>query len=233
MSPSPTLQKGSQGDAVRALQQALLAAGFDPHGTDGVFGPGTDAAVRAFQGNHGLSVDGVVGPATLAALNLNGSAAVAAPVRELSSQGADFIARFEGCRLNLYNDPVGHATIGIGHLVHRGPIDGSEPAEFKNGITRDRALEILRADAASAAQAVASSVKVPLSQTETDALISFVFNLGAGAFAGSTLLKKLNAGDRAAVPSELNKWTKAGGKDLPGLVTRRKAEGQLFANATY
>lgn len=64
----PTLRRGSTGDAVRRLQTALTAAGFDPGPVDGIFGSRTDGAVRAFQGARGLAVDGIVGPLTWAAL---------------------------------------------------------------------------------------------------------------------------------------------------------------------
>ncbi|HEX2053990.1 MAG TPA: glycoside hydrolase family protein, partial [Actinomycetota bacterium] len=205
----------------------------DPKGVDGVFGKGTEDAVRLLQTRHGLPADGIVGPKTWAALGAGSENPADQGGRRLSARGAEFIARFEGCRLNLYDDPAGHCTIGVGHLVHRGRTDGSEPAEFRNGITRERALEMLQQDAESAAKAVEASVKVPLSQSELDALISFVFNIGAGAFRSSTLLTKLNAGDRSAVPAELTRWTKAGGKVLPGLVARREAEGQLFSTGRY
>ncbi|HJZ83039.1 MAG TPA: peptidoglycan-binding protein, partial [Pyrinomonadaceae bacterium] len=83
----PTLQRGSSGPDVLALQQRLKDLGFDPKGVDGNFGPGTDAAVRAFQQSQGLGVDGKVGPNTSAALQLNagssagtgGAAAAPAP----------------------------------------------------------------------------------------------------------------------------------------------------------
>ena len=68
---------------------------------------------------------------------------------------------------------------------------------------------------------------------QRDALISFTFNLGAGALETSTLLQLLNQGDYGSVPTQLNRWTKAGGQTLPGLVTRRKAEGALFSRGTY
>ena len=64
----PTLQRGSKGPAVLALQQRLKDLGFDPNGVDGNFGPGTETAVRAFQQAKGLGVDGKVGPNTSAAL---------------------------------------------------------------------------------------------------------------------------------------------------------------------
>jgi lysozyme len=159
-------------------------------------------------------------------------AARAAPGR-LSRQGADFIARFEGCVLHLYNDPAQNATIGVGHLVHAGPIRGDEPAELRNGITRDAALALLQQDAADAAAAVARQIKVPLEQHQLDALISFVFNVGEGSLQASTLRRRLNAREYTAVPAELDRWVFASGKRLPGLVRRRKAEGLLFAQGSY
>ena len=149
--------------------------------------------------------------------------------RKLSKKGARFIATFEGFRSELYDDPAGHCTIGCGHLVHHGRCDGSEPAEFRRGITRERALELLLEDASQAADAVNGSVRVPLNQHQFDALVSFVFNVGAGAFGESTLLKKLNEGRYQDVPKQLDRWVKAGGRTLEGLVRRRKAEGELFA----
>jgi lysozyme len=151
----------------------------------------------------------------------------------LSRKGAAFIARFEGSVLKLYNDPAGHCTIGIGHLVHHGRCDGSEPAEFKRGITRQRAFELLQEDAAEVGRAIRRHVKVRLTQAQFDALCSFGFNCGTGAIQTSTLTRRLNAGEYAAVPHELNRWVKAGGQTLPGLVRRRKAEGELFARGKY
>ena len=152
---------------------------------------------------------------------------------KLSRKGAAFVARFEGIILRLYNDPAGHCTIGIGHLVHLGRCNGTEPAEFRAGITRERAFELLQEDAADVARAIRRHVSVPLNQPQFDALCSFGFNCGTGAIATSTLTRRLNAGEFAAVPSELNRWVKAGGQTLPGLVRRRKAEGRLFARGVY
>jgi GH24 family phage-related lysozyme (muramidase) len=231
MANRPVLKRGATGQAVERLQRRLSAAGH-PIAVDGAFGPGTVRAVKAFQGAHGLQADGVVGPATWAALTGGGSSGGGSG-RRLSKKGAAFIAHFEGFRPKLYNDPVGHCTIGCGHLVHHGPINGSEPAEFKRGITRERALELLQDDASTAAHEIARSVKVRLSQPQLDALISFAFNVGTGAFRDSTLLKVLNQGDYSGVPAQLNRWSKAGGKTLPGLVRRRDAEGRLFRDGTY
>jgi lysozyme len=232
MADEPVLKLGASGKAVERLQRALTAAG---HATavDGDFGPGTKRAVRAFQAARGLVADGVVGPATWAALGARAQQSGGTGKARLSKKGAAFIAHFEGFEPRLYNDPVGHCTIGCGHLVHHGPINGSEPEEFKRGITRERALELLQQDAGSAAGEISRSVKVKLTQSQADALISFAFNVGNGAFNDSTLLKLLNQGDYASVPAQLDRWTKASGKTLPGLVRRRKAEGALFRDGAY
>jgi lysozyme len=151
----------------------------------------------------------------------------------LSQRGAAFISRFEGCVLRMYNDPTRNATIGVGHLIHLGPINGSEPPEFRRGITRQRALELLMADAANARNSVRRLIKVPLNQQQLDALISFTFNCGGGSLTVSTLRARLNRGEYAAVPHELDKWVFSSGKRLPGLVRRRKAEGALFGQGRY
>ena len=228
----------------------------------GIFDATVDAAVKRFQADCGLAVDGVYGEQTSRRLaeavrseqtkQKRRPAAVvppeppvepeppapAPPVEpappvvqkptRLSKHGAQLIATFEGFRGQLYNDAANHCTIGYGHLVHHGPIDGSESAEFKAGISRERALELLQEDAAQAAAEITRSVKVPLEQHQFDALVSFVFNVGTGAFRESTLLRLLNEGRYDTVEEQLARWTKAGGQTLQGLVNRRRAEAELF-----
>lgn len=150
----------------------------------------------------------------------------------ISEEGLRFIMKHEGLRLELYNDPAGHCTIGVGHLVHRGPCDGSEPQEFRNGITQERALEMLRQDASSRAADVNAAVSVELTQNQFDALVSFVFNMGAGAFRDSTLLRELNKGNYDEVPNQLARWVHADGEVLEGLVTRRQEEAELWGSAS-
>jgi lysozyme len=143
--------------------------------------------------------------------------------RQLSVAGAKFIARYEGLRLHAYPDPGTGGkpwTIGIGHTgpeVHPGLV-----------ITQHKAYELLRRDAAGAAAVVSSHVKVPLNTCEFDALVSLVFNIGAGAFASSTVLRELNRGHRARAGLAFLMWDRAGGRVLLGLSRRRHAERRLF-----
>ena len=141
-----------------------------------------------------------------------------------SDRGVALIKAHEGLRLSAYTDPVGVWTIGYGHTTAAGP----PKVERGMKITEAGADAILRQDLAKFERYVTDAVKVPLSQNEFDALVSFTFNLGPSNLRSSTLLRKLNAGDRAGAADEFLKWTKAGGKTLPGLVKRREAERALF-----
>jgi lysozyme len=148
---------------------------------------------------------------------------------DLSDAGLKRIAAYEGWRAQLYEDVAHHATIGYGHLVHLGPITAADRSgPFGKGITEQQGLDLLRADVRRMVDAVRQRVTVPLNQNQFDALVSFTFNVGAGAFGGSTLLKRLNAGDYAGACDEFGKWTKSGGKVFAGLVRRRTEEATLF-----
>lgn len=163
---------------------------------------------------------------------------------QMSQQAIDFIKSFEDFRANLYNDPVGHCSIGYGHLVHRGNCDGrASESEFINGITEARATDMLRTHITGVEAVVNEAVEVQLNQHQFDALVSFAYNVGTGrrgtasqegtGFLGSTLLRRLNAGEYDAVPAEMARWNKAGGRVLPGLTRRRAAEGRMFASGDY
>ena len=152
---------------------------------------------------------------------------------QLSQKGCEFISRFEGWVPHLYDDQAGHSTIGFGHLVHLGHTNGSEPAEFKQGITKQRGIALLKADAAKAAATVRECVKVPINQARFDALVSFTFNVGGQAFRDSTLLRELNAGHYGAVPEQMMRWVHAGPGVSEGLRNRRQAEGALFSQGKY
>lgn len=148
----------------------------------------------------------------------------------LSRAGAELIARFEGFVPRPYNDAAGHATIGFGHLIHRGQVTAEDRRRWA-AIGLDRGLELLVEDAREAASAVEQSVRVPLTQEQFDALTSFVFNVGGGAFRSSTLLRMLNAGDPQGAADQLPRWSKANGHVLEGLLTRRRAERALFLSS--
>ncbi len=96
-----------------------------------------------------------------------------------------------------------------------------------------RAETMLLTDLRQYERAVEKAVYVDLSDEQFGALVSFCYNIGITAFQNSTLLKKLNKGDYESVPIELQKWTKAGGKRLKGLVHRRAAEAGLWAKSAY
>ncbi len=88
--------------------------------------------------------------------------------------------------------------------------------------------ELLRKDVGIAERAVLRLISVPLTDGQFDALVSFTFNLGAGALQRSTLRRKVNRGEHQAVPAELMKWVWAAGKRMPRLVRRRKAETSVY-----
>lgn len=148
--------------------------------------------------------------------------------------GIDLITEFEGLPNGglPYNDPVGHCTIGYGHLIHYGPCTKSDYRAWPNGLKKAEALALLRKDLVKYEKAVDRLVKVPLTPYQRDALISWTYNLGEGALAASTLLKKLNARDYIGAEAEFHRWVKAGGQTLPGLVRRRKAEAELFGRSS-
>jgi lysozyme len=143
---------------------------------------------------------------------------------ETSDAGVALIQEFEGMRLEAYLCPAKVWTIGYGHTSAAGAPTVTPGMK----ITRAKATEILKSDLAVFEQGVDGLVKVELSQNQFDVLVSFAFNCGLGAFGKSTLLKRINAGRFYEVPAELMKWTKGGGKVLPGLVRRRRAECEMW-----
>jgi lysozyme len=88
--------------------------------------------------------------------------------------------------------------------------------------------DLLSQDVKPAEQSVNNGVKVSLNQNQFDALVSFTFNVGGGAFSSSTLLKVLNQGQYDQVPDQLRRWTKSGGRTVQGLVNRRENEIKLW-----
>lgn len=134
----------------------------------------------------------------------------------------------EGWVPHLYNDAVRYCTIGFGHLIKKAPCDGTESAEFRDGLTKLRGEEILVEDLASSQYCVMTSVRVPLTDGQFAALTDFVFNVGSANFRSSKLLEIVNAKQQDRVPSQLRRWVLAGGRPLVALKTRREREVKLF-----
>lgn len=159
------------------------------------------------------------------------NAAPSAVRQSMSASGLDLVKAFESCMeavksrpgfFKPYIDAVGVLTIGWGHTNHHLPrFDG------KSVWSQAECDAALAGDMGTFERWVAGLAKVPLKQCEFDALVSWSFNTGGPATA--TLWKKLNAGNKAAIPAELAKWNRGGGKVLAGLTRRRKAEGLMFA----
>ncbi len=153
---------------------------------------------------------------------------------QMSQNGRKLLQQWEGVRLNAYKDSAGLLTIGVGHLLTKselssGKIDiNGESVKYGNGLTSDQADALLAQDLKPAETTVNNNVKVELNQNQFDTLVSFTFNVGGGAFKGSTLLKKLNNGQYGEVSGQLMRWDKAGGKVVPGLEKRRKNEVKLW-----
>ena len=139
--------------------------------------------------------------------------------KRISEKGLNIIKEFESLRLTAYRCPAGVLTIGYGHTS--GVYAGQK-------ITKQVAHKYLLDDVARFENAVNSRVKVPLSQNQFDALVSFTYNVGAGAFQKSDLLKYLNRGEYMKAANEFPLWVNGGGKRLPGLVRRRRIERNLF-----
>ncbi len=122
---------------------------------------------------------------------------------------------FEGTKTTAYLDPVAIPTICRGHT---GGVKLGQVA------TPDQCDQLLLQDLLKADAEIKSCVNVPLNDNQRAAFASFTFNAGGGNFCGSTMARKLNAGDYTGACNELPRWVHAGGKVLPGLVKRRAAE---------
>ncbi len=135
------------------------------------------------------------------------------------------VESFEGCILHAYQDDAGVWTIGWGSTrdVAGNPITAATPP-----ITQAQADFLLQRDLGRAVRSVLADVTVPLTYNEAAAITDFVYNLGAGSLARSTLLKLLNAKDYAGAADQILLWDEAGGQVIAGLLRRREAEKQKF-----
>ena len=154
----------------------------------------------------------------------------------LSSSGLEHIKLFEAFRAKPYDDLrpsvtigrgvriVGTLTIGYGHT-------GAE-ARIGNEISQEAATRLLLDELKAFEDDLQSLVKVPLAQSEYDALVGFIYNVGGVNLRRSTLLRKLNAGDYDGAAAEFGRWVHSKGRRLKGLETRREAERALFLGIT-
>ncbi len=132
----------------------------------------------------------------------------------------DLENEFEGCRLTAYLDVGAVPTIGWGHTgpeVHLGLVWTQEQADAQLAKDKERAQSVID-----------ELVTVHLTPDEDRAVRDFIFNLGRGNFAHSTLLRKLNAGDLQGAAEEFDKWDHAAGRVVAGILRRRQAETALF-----
>ena len=136
------------------------------------------------------------------------------------------IKKFEGLRLSVYLCPAGVQTIGYGHTRNY-------PFSTNYKITEEQAEKFLYEDLKKFENSIKKLVKVPLSQNQFDALVSFTFNVGATNFKNSTLLKYLNNSEYGLAAEQFERWIYSNGKKLEGLLTRRKAEKEIFLHGKY
>lgn len=138
---------------------------------------------------------------------------------KLSKVGANLIKKYEGCRLTAYLCPANVWTIGYGHT-----------GNVKKGqtITQAQAEILFDKDIQRFVDGVEKLVSVELNENQFSALVSFAYNCGIGALQKSTLLEYVNKKQFDKASAEFDKWTKGGGKVLPGLVKRRNEEQSLF-----
>jgi GH24 family phage-related lysozyme (muramidase) len=137
----------------------------------------------------------------------------------------DLIKRFEGCKLVAYQDIVGIWTIGYGTTA--GADVGVKPA-YGMTITQERAEDLLRQGVEKFAATVDALITVNVNANEFGACVSLAYNIGPNAFAKSTVLRELNAGNKDKASAAFRMWNQAGGEVIKGLVNRREAEIKLF-----
>ncbi|MBT9314950.1 lysozyme [Leptothoe spongobia TAU-MAC 1115] len=144
--------------------------------------------------------------------------------RQTNASGVSLIKSFEGLRLKAYQDAVGVWTIGYG--TTRGVRPGQE-------ISEAQAEALLKTDLNRFENAINQAVRVSINDNQFAALVSFTYNVGAGALRSSTLLRKLNRRDIYGAANEFPRWNRAGGRVLAGLTRRRNAERALFLGQDY
>lgn len=142
----------------------------------------------------------------------------------ISEKGLQLLKHYEGCELNAYRCSADVLTIGYGHT--KGVTEDMV-------ITQEEADQMLQDEMPEYESYINDMVTVDLNQDQFDAMVCWVYNLGSGNLASSTLLKVLNEGDYEAVPEQMKRWNKAGGKVLNGLIKRRDSEAKLFCSEEW
>lgn len=225
------LKRGQTGEEVKVLQEFLNSEGFEVGPPDGIFGAKTEIGLQRWQLARGLDADGIFGIDSLKKAEQKGfrfsretfqTAGNRQPMK-ISQRGIDFIHSFETLRLDCYDDGFGYPTIGWGHLVKRG-----EPWKIGDRITRQLADELFEKDLKKYEDAVNALVRFPMTQGQYDACVSLAFNIGAGGFAGSSVLAHLNNGKIQSAAASFLKWNKVKGKPVKGLTRRREGEKRIF-----
>lgn len=140
---------------------------------------------------------------------------------QMTDAGKAMLKRFEGCRLEAYQDVAGVWTIGFGHT------HGVKSGDTWTQGQADRAFDV---ETAEFAGAVANMLRVNVAPCRFDAICSLAYNIGLGAFAKSTLLTCLNRGDFHQAALQFTVWNKAGGQFNGGLLKRRTEEMYLFCS---
>lgn len=163
-------------------------------------------------------------------------------MRKCNDAGIALIKSFESLEdgdkstpnIDPYLDPVGIATIGWGHAI----VDPNTKQFvrtlsrarqlFPGGLTVEECETLLKGDLAVAEAATTRMIKVPLTDNQFSALVSFHFNLGGNVLAGTTSLKLINSGDYEGFAARMPLYCNSGGVKLKGLLRRRNAEVALF-----
>ena len=147
-------------------------------------------------------------------------------ITKTGTKGIELIKKFEGFRAKPYKCPAGIPTIGYGATFYP---DGKKVTMNDKAITEEEGVALLKSMLSKFEQYVDSYCIDTITQNQFDALVSFCYNLGPNNLKSSTLLKKVNANaNDESIRAEFMKWTKAGGRTLKGLVTRRTAEADLY-----
>jgi len=137
-----------------------------------------------------------------------------------SETGLALTRQFEGLKLSGYQDQGGVWTIGFGHT---GPNVHGELT-----ITEEQAEQLLDSDVAASVMCVNRAATTEINQNQFDALVDFVFNLGAASLLTSTLLRDVNAGRFQDAAQQFLLWDHCKGVVVPGLLKRRQAEMEMF-----